>query len=1444
MPTPFANVFAVNKDTGALGLSTDEPLPQLDPALDPQFQLVLKKMSKKDGTTKLKALQEFRQLLETSDAEAVGLVTGLWCRVYVGLLAGGEGRVREAAHRAHEVVCSRAARSLAPHVRVLAAPWLAAVHDPHGPAAQAAKDSLFAAFPDERRRAELAARCRRQLLKQALDSLVAESKDERLISCALRAAASAIEQETTTVDEEVVSLLKKLLENEQFWKLSKLDASEGEKLGWASLLAASCRDPWRNETAMDGTKALKRILPVMWNSDSAAASLWDAILLLLPDHGQTVNLRKDLIEPLIKQLNDPGPGVVTRLCPALLPLLSRLPQDIASETGPILLDSCLECMKRSYVLHSRTEISAVAAAYMDVSQWCGQINAPANCLQAVLCGESIPGKPSQKAFITELGRLLRRWRGENAKQVWDSLTDVSCNTKIMDARPQLAESIVMLARPIPNEVRSSNRVTFGGDTPEISPQRKETSTPEDKWYTDNIQKLISNIFNSWLNNCDHVQTVAALLILLREIGIKKISPSNTPLNIYTTSISPVLHNLTFDSKDLPLLIELALLLLTVADNKEEKRSALDLLPWEAVPHAVKLAQHEPYSRDLAISDWLRSSERVRELYINLVRLAIDDELTEAPKDVELLVRALKTDMCDCIEKVVEILCTALDKGKYDSALCAVAASACRHDPIKLAPRLLSLSCSSQVREKIGDQLAYDIDLAWKDAVVEQPKELLNEMVQALRKSCKYSCDQNVVLAAVRLIISCENPIDVLASVYPNEIELEIENCVAFALYIRGYDRCNCEQPKELPNNEELTKYLGWKRLVASTLVRLLSPMDDDNYDEDLEDFDFEEHSKEIDSLVVQALKTYGSVTNYCNLYTHLENSDVLQVWVTDVKKMCERLLELRKIDENIWWEKAPNENKTTANCTWAASTIQLFLEQILPGSKRALSLKSPHSGHIAQISASFGLLDPRCVPSTSNFETETSFVIPKLTVSAADDKNALETAVAEAEHTIRRCTYEPNVNSKITDACWLMETVLRKLPTDAMMDLATTHLAEWSKLIGSNIKDVCLLAAYCQLAATHYGVIKDERAVEYEQLFASDIRRAIELSFAALIGLGIKRNPAAWPLCLSMRKAMPLILKGTDALWKLTLKGLLESCCIPVQLCAHAFLRRLCDSAAIESGKCPNYFATELSRLQDIKSDNTNILLGYVLAWDSAAILHAAWEQPSANKFLQSILPYIPNETKDEWFSFEVDFEERNTKKLFSRVCCVAFSRWLCEAGAACRSWWNESGLSASDKQRAERISARYVTKRAVRSQLVNERLPDGVKCATAGGRHIQAECRVEDARIELTIELGESWPLGHEAPKVEGRPAPSRERLMQLTLAAAAGAPIHRILKLWKDAVDKKYEGLDECHICFSLLHPATAQLPKLKCHTCRKIFHSACLYRWFNTSNKSTCPICRELF
>ena len=56
-----------------------------------------------------------------------------------------------------------------------------------------------------------------------------------------------------------------------------------------------------------------------------------------------------------------------------------------------------------------------------------------------------------------------------------------------------------------------------------------------------------------------------------------------------------------------------------------------------------------------------------------------------------------------------------------------------------------------------------------------------------------------------------------------------------------------------------------------------------------------------------------------------------------------------------------------------------------------------------------------------------------------------------------------------------------------------------------------------------------------------------------------------------------------------------------------------------------------------------------------------------------------------------------------------------------------------------------------------------------------------------------------------------------------------------WKDNVDKVFEGVEECPICYMIVHASTGHLPKQECKTCHNKFHSACLYKWFTQSQKS---------
>lgn len=55
--------------------------------------------------------------------------------------------------------------------------------------------------------------------------------------------------------------------------------------------------------------------------------------------------------------------------------------------------------------------------------------------------------------------------------------------------------------------------------------------------------------------------------------------------------------------------------------------------------------------------------------------------------------------------------------------------------------------------------------------------------------------------------------------------------------------------------------------------------------------------------------------------------------------------------------------------------------------------------------------------------------------------------------------------------------------------------------------------------------------------------------------------------------------------------------------------------------------------------------------------------------------------------------------------------------------------------------------------------------------------------------------------------------------------------LALWKTNVDKRFEGIEECMICFSVIHGSNYSLPRKACRTCKKKFHSACLVSNLNT-------------
>jgi len=120
---------------------------------------------------------------------------------------------------------------------------------------------------------------------------------------------------------------------------------------------------------------------------------------------------------------------------------------------------------------------------------------------------------------------------------------------------------------------------------------------------------------------------------------------------------------------------------------------------------------------------------------------------------------------------------------------------------------------------------------------------------------------------------------------------------------------------------------------------------------------------------------------------------------------------------------------------------------------------------------------------------------------------------------------------------------------------------------------------------------------------------------------------------------------------------------------------------------------------------------------------------------------------------------------------------------------------------------------------------------------------------MQIVLRLDKSHPLRAVEVECTQRAGVSDARWKKwqrtiCTMLLAQNGSIGDALALFKENVDKVFEGVEECPICYQIVHGTTRQLPKLACRTCHNKFHNACLYKWFATSQKSTCPLCQTSF
>lgn len=168
---------------------------------------------------------------------------------------------------------------------------------------------------------------------------------------------------------------------------------------------------------------------------------------------------------------------------------------------------------------------------------------------------------------------------------------------------------------------------------------------------------------------------------------------------------------------------------------------------------------------------------------------------------------------------------------------------------------------------------------------------------------------------------------------------------------------------------------------------------------------------------------------------------------------------------------------------------------------------------------------------------------------------------------------------------------------------------------------------------------------------------------------------------------------------------------------------------------------------------------------------------------------------------------------------------------AVVRKWWHAS--STRKAQLIEKITQNYFSPSLCQQDLTlltSRKAKDGKDNMNIRvlmqSREVFATYSLEEAKMELSISLPSNYPLGaikidstkHIAGKLQ-----AREIVKQLSIYLThQNGRLYDGISLWKRNLDRKYEGVEECYVCYSVINQDTCQLPRLTCKTCKKKFHS----------------------
>uniref|UniRef100_A0AAQ4R4P0 E3 ubiquitin-protein ligase listerin n=1 Tax=Gasterosteus aculeatus aculeatus TaxID=481459 RepID=A0AAQ4R4P0_GASAC len=359
---------------------------EIDNLVDADFRLVLRKLSKRDVVTRLKAVQDFGSMCQERDAEEVKGVLPYWPRIYCKISVDHDRRIREATQQAFEQLVLKVRRSLAPILKSLMGHWILSQCDTYTPAASAACQAFQAAFSPGKQ-PEAIGFCKDDilnvlqdvLLKETADTLSdpqsvteeeRESKYVRMVTSSLlgvrRLLSLLLQSDRTALEERLAHLLN----SGKFWKYSKHKTPQVRGAFFETMCALCEFTPGLVQA--EAARLCPAVLLSIDDTDPVVLPpVWEAVLHV--DSWTHVNAKKGFLPKLWSLLKVAGKGMAKALHPNLMPLLSKLPQQVTDPTLDFyttFFSSVIQGLSSERAVTSPSESAVIVTSVVECLRYC------------------------------------------------------------------------------------------------------------------------------------------------------------------------------------------------------------------------------------------------------------------------------------------------------------------------------------------------------------------------------------------------------------------------------------------------------------------------------------------------------------------------------------------------------------------------------------------------------------------------------------------------------------------------------------------------------------------------------------------------------------------------------------------------------------------------------------------------------------------------------------------------------------------------------------------------------------------------------------------------------------------------------------------------------------------------------------------------------------------